>query len=435
MMPTDPYLIVRAGALYITVMATAALWAWRRPNRRQMAGALMAALWNLPLILALHLLAVRLHWWHFEAQGGLLLGMPVELYLSWAWLWGAIPALAFPTAPLVLVLMFAAAADLILMPAGAPVIQLGPTWWLGELAGLALGVLPGQLLSRWTARGDHLIGRVCLQMLAFSGLILFVLPAMAIDGSGTAWVNPAARPAWQLSLFAQALAVPVLIGLAAVQEFVVRGGGTPVPFDPPRRLVTTGVYAYVRNPMQLSAVVLLLMWGFVLGNRWVSAAAVMAHLYSAGLAGWDEDEDLRQRFGSAWTAYRRGVRGWVPRLLPWYSPGHQPARLYVSEQCSMCSEVGLWFRHRGVRHLAIVPAETHPSGELTRITYEDHEGTFRVTGVNAIARALGHLHFGWSVLGLLIGLPVISALVQLVADASGAGPRQIPRKATDPPAA
>ncbi len=84
--------------------------------------------------------------------------------------------------------------------------------------------------------------------------------------------------------------------MTAVQEFVTRGAGTPVPFDPPRHLVTTGVYGYVRNPMQLSAVVLLLLVGLVVQNPWVAASAVMAHLYSCGLAGWDEEGDLRPRF-------------------------------------------------------------------------------------------------------------------------------------------
>ena len=262
--------------------------------------------------------------------------MPVELYLSWVWLWGVIPALAFPSLSLAVVVVIALAADLVLMPAAAPVVRLGPAWILGEVVGLLAGLLPGQLLARWTARDERLAGRALLQVLAFTGLLLFVLPAIAIEGSGGAWMNPIARPAWQWSLLAQALAIPALLGLTAVQEFVARGGGTPVPFDPPRRLVTTGVYAYIRNPMQLSAVVLLFLLGLVLRNAWVSAAGVMAHVYSAGLAGWDENEDLRQRFGESWTDYRRHVRQWVPRLRPWHRPDHR-RRISSSRRVATCA--------------------------------------------------------------------------------------------------
>ena len=108
--------------------------------------------------------------------------------------------------------------------------------------------------------------RAMLQVIAFAGFMMFVLPAIAIDGSGAGWLPPSQRPLWQLSLVAQVLFLPLLIGLSAVQEFVTHGGGTPVPFDPPRRLVTTGVHAYVRNPMQLSALLLLLCLGVVLEN-------------------------------------------------------------------------------------------------------------------------------------------------------------------------
>src|SRR5439155_8320870 len=151
----DPYLLVRAVALYLVFASTTALWMWRRPGRRLVAGVLLASLWNLPIVLALNLLAVHLRWWRFDAHGGLFLGMPVELYLAWAWLWGAIPALAFPAAPLLVVMAFALAVDVALMPAAAPVIQLGPSWWLGEAIGVAAGVLPGQLLARWTLRDDR----------------------------------------------------------------------------------------------------------------------------------------------------------------------------------------------------------------------------------------------------------------------------------------
>jgi protein-S-isoprenylcysteine O-methyltransferase Ste14 len=349
--------------------------------------------------------------------------MPVDLYLSWAWLWGAIPALAFPSIPLVVVLLAALALDLVLMPLGAPLVRLGPAWLVGEVVGLVGVLVPAQLLARWTLGDTHLRERALLQMLAFSGLMLFVIPAIAIEQSAGSWTNPLTTPAWQLSLVVQVLTIPAVLGLTAVQEFVTRGGGTPVPFDPPRRFVTTGIYAYVRNPMQLSAVLLLFLLGLVLRNAWVSSAGVMAHVYSAGLAGWDEDQDLQQRFGSHWTEYRRSVRRWVPRLRPWFRPDHAPAHLFIAERCTMCSEVRRWFECRGVRHLTIVAAETHPSNRLRRITYEPGDGSSAAAGVEAIARALEHIHFGWAFVGFLLRLPVIGELSQLLADASGAGPR------------
>ena len=425
----DPYLAVRATALYLTLTTTIFLWLWRRPTPRAAAGALLACCWNVPVVLALHLAATRAGWWWFDADGGLFMGMPVDLYVAWLCLWGAIPSLAFPSAALWRVILIALAFDLLAMPAAGPVIHLGPSWLAGEAVGLIAGLLPAQLLARWTTKDEHLERRAVLQVVAFSGLVGFVLPAAVIDGSRSGWINPMTLPSWQISLIVQALAIPAVIGLTAVQEFVTRGGGTPVPFDPPRRLVTTGVYAYVGNPMQLSAVVLLAMLGVVLWNPWIAAAGVMAHVYSAGLAGWDEDEDLRRRFGDSWTEYTHSVRRWVPRLRPWHRHDQPPARLYVSGDCDVCRGVALWFEHRHARHLAILPAETHPSRDLRRVTYEA-DGSSSVAGIEAIARALEHVHLGWAMLGWLLRLPVMCQLAQLLADASGGEPRTTLSKAS-----
>ena len=424
-MPIDPYLVVRAGSLYVAVLLTAAAWMWRRPGRRAFSGAVLAWFWNLPAVLALHLAADRLGWWNMKADGGVLLGMPVDVYLSWAWLWGAVPALAFPSLPIVLVAAIALAFDLALMPAAAPVLRLGPAWLIGEGIGLALCLIPSQLLARWTVRDARLAGRAALQVVTFSGLLLFVLPAVAIDVSGGAWLNPVDRPVWQISLWVQLLMVPAIVGLSAVQEFVTRGGGTPVPFDPPQRLVVTGPYAYVRNPMQLSAVVLLALLGLFLRNPWVAAAGIMAHLYSTGIAGWDEDEDLRRRFGDNWLAYAGNVRPWVPRLRPWRRPVDSPARLFVASGCGMCSEVGGWFARHHARGLAIVPAESHESRALTRITFEPAGGGPEATGVEAVARALEHVHLGWAFAGWALRLPGVRWFAQLLTDASGGEPRRI----------
>jgi protein-S-isoprenylcysteine O-methyltransferase Ste14 len=419
----DPYLVVRAGSLYITTVLTAAVWLWRRPPSRTIGAAMLAFIWNVPAVLLLNLLARRVGWWDFDARGGLLLGVPVDLLLAWAWLWGAIPALALSSWRLVWVVALGVAFDLLLMPAAFPVVRLGPGWLTGEAIGLALSLVPSQLLARWTIERDHLPGRGFLQVVAFAGVMLFVLPATVLDATGGSLAWLIARPVWQLSLIAQLLALPAAIGLTAVQEFVTRGGGTPVPFDPPSRLVTTGVYAYIRNPMQASAVLLLLLAGLALRNPWIAAAAFVAHIYSIGFAGWDEEEDLRRRFRDTWSVYRGQVPRWRPRLRPWFRPDHPSSRLYVSERCGMCRDVAMWFARRGAGHLAIVPAEQHPSGALRRITYEPGDGSPAASGIEAIARALEHIHLGWALVGFVLRLPVVSALVQLLADASGAEPR------------
>lgn len=421
----DRYLIVRTASVYLAVVLTIIAWALVRPRRRAVAGALLTLAWNLPALLLLHVAADGAGWWRFDAEGGLLLGMPVDVYLAWACLWGVVPALAFSSWPLIAIVVMAFAVDLVLMPAAAPVVQLGPNWLVGELVGLVGCLMPALLLARWTARDERLVERTGLQVIAFTGLMLFLLPAIVITASGSEWTNPLVRPVWQLSFMLQALCLPALLGLTAVQEFVTRGGGTPVPFDPPRRIVTTGIYAYVTNPMQASAVVLLLILGFALESIWISAAGVMAHIYSAGIAGWDEDEDLRRRFGADWTAYRQRVRRWLPRWRPWYLDERPMATLFVSEACGMCSEVAEWLRRRRVRGLAIVAAESHPSGALMRITYEPADGTGAAAGIEAVARALEHVHLGWALIGFALRMPIVSSIAQLLADASGAEPRKI----------
>lgn len=423
----DRYLLVRAAAIYVTALLTAAAVLWRRPDQRTLAGALLAFAWNLPALLMVHVAAIAAGWWSYDADGGLLLGMPVDLWLAWAVLWGPVPAIAMPRAPLWAIAVLALVIDLVAMPAAAPVVRLGPSWLIGEFASILVCLVPALLLARWTNTDRHLAARASLQVVAFGGLLVWLIPLVAIEGSGTAWIDPRTQPVWVISLAVQCLAVPGLLGLSAVQEFVTRGRGTPIPFDPPRHIVTTGVYAYVANPMQLSAVVFLFLLAVIVGNVWVACAGVIAHVYSVGLAGWDEEEDLRARFGADWPLYRQRVRKWIPRWRPWYGEG-AIATLYVSAECGMCRQVAAWFEARQVRGLSIVPAEACPV-PLMRITYQSTDGTYSASGIAAIARALEHIHLGWAVAGFAMRIPLVSNLIQLIADASGGGPRRIGARA------
>ena len=81
--------------------------------------------------------------------------------------------------------------------------------------------------------------------------------------------------------------------------------------------------------------------------------------------------------------------------------------------------------------LEIVAAELHPSQDLRRITYDPGDGALEEHGIAALARGLEHLHLGWAYLAALIRLPIICPALQLLADASGLGPRTIRRQSQE----
>ncbi|MEE8302431.1 MAG: isoprenylcysteine carboxylmethyltransferase family protein, partial [Candidatus Tectomicrobia bacterium] len=132
-------MLIRALMLFMPLILTVDVWLWRRPQKREALAALLAFLWNLPVLLALHLAAQHLHWWTFHADGGTLYGLPVDLYIGWALLWGPLPALACRRIPLPVVAGFLLAVDVFTMPLAEPLLVLAPSWWIGEGCGLLAG--------------------------------------------------------------------------------------------------------------------------------------------------------------------------------------------------------------------------------------------------------------------------------------------------------
>lgn len=416
---------LRFAALFVPLLATWALLL--RRSRPEATGALLATLWNLPTLLALDLVARRLGWWEYGTRGGELTGMPVDLWLGWALAWGAVPALVVRRG-IVVAAAVALAIDLLTVPLLSPLLDLHRGWLAGEAAGVACCVVPGLLLARMTAERRRTGVRAVLQLLAFGGITLWVLPLVAFDARGGGPGGLLDRPHWLLGLGLQTLAVPSILAASAVQELAERGDGTPVPLDPPRRLVTSGPYAYVANPMQLGMTILLLGYGALVGSVWVAAIGPMAVAFSSGIAAWQEHGDLERRYGAAWLAYRREVRAWLPRWRPRHP---ELALLYVAATCEPCSRLGRWIDARSPLGLELVPAEDAPL-PLERLTYVPADGKTE-EGVRALARALEHVSLPWALVGFAARLPVVRAFLQLLVDAVGGGPRRIPTVAAPAP--
>jgi protein-S-isoprenylcysteine O-methyltransferase Ste14 len=113
----------------------------------------------------------------------------------------------------------------------------------------------------------------------------------------------------------------VLVGLVPLIEsfarFAVVGLGTPAPVAPTKHLVVSGFYRYVRNPMYLGVILIIVGNALILGNVAVFAyAALIALAFALFVLGYEEPT-LRRQFGAEYERFCRHVPRWIPRLMPW----------------------------------------------------------------------------------------------------------------------
>ncbi len=152
--------------------------------------------------------------------------------------------------------------------------------------------------------------RTIVFVVLFMGTVLVYVPYLLVS-------DPQGASRLALGLWRFAGLVPLALGLAGVawcvRDFTVVGRGTPAPFDPPQALVATGLYRWVRNPMYLSALLLLLGEAVLLEApvlfRYAAGFAVVAHLFVVLY----EEPALRRKFGESYDRYRAAVSRWIPR--------------------------------------------------------------------------------------------------------------------------
>ncbi len=142
---------------------------------------------------------------------------------------------------------------------------------------------------------------------------------IVVPGSGAVWIpwwiltrgdeapEPVAWPAVAL------IAAGAVLYLWCLWLFATVGRGTPAPWDAPRRVVAVGPFRWVRNPIYIAALLV------VVGEAWLflslpllvyaGAAAIFFHLLVIGY----EEPTLHRRFGETYAEYRRTVPRWIPR--------------------------------------------------------------------------------------------------------------------------
>jgi protein-S-isoprenylcysteine O-methyltransferase Ste14 len=152
--------------------------------------------------------------------------------------------------------------------------------------------------------------KTLVQVICIWAIFLVVIPYVLLD-SFKSQLIPDVRSVgvWAGGMFFLAFS---FLGLFSAYVLVRNGEGTPLPLDQTNRLVDSGPYRIVRNPMAIAGIG----QGIAIATIY-NSVAILLYALIGGLV-WHlvvrpiEERDMIERFGDAYLDYRRRVRCWIP---------------------------------------------------------------------------------------------------------------------------
>ncbi len=155
---------------------------------------------------------------------------------------------------------------------------------------------------------------VALKTLLFSilvpGTVAGIIPWLLLRGTG-GLVLPFPS-LWMVGLLPLLLGVGLYIWCAGA--FVLIGRGTPAPIDAPRALVTQGVYQWMRNPMYVAVLLVVIGEAILFGSFLLAGYALLLWAAFHAFVVFVEEPSLRRRFGASYVIYMLTVPRWLPRF-------------------------------------------------------------------------------------------------------------------------
>jgi protein-S-isoprenylcysteine O-methyltransferase Ste14 len=120
-------------------------------------------------------------------------------------------------------------------------------------------------------------------------------------------------------------AVLIVAGLPVLLEsfwrFAMKGLGTPAPVMPTQRLVVSGLYRYVRNPMYLAVAAMIFGQALLFGDvRLLEYGALVWGAFHIFVLLYEEPT-LTATYPTEYPVFRQHVPRWIPRLHPWREDG------------------------------------------------------------------------------------------------------------------
>ncbi len=141
------------------------------------------------------------------------------------------------------------------------------------------------------------------------GFWTVVLPYWVVPRGWRPDVRGVGAGGWLLIVAGSALYL-----VCAFWGFAIHGKGTPLPLDPPKKLVADGPYGVVRNPMYWGVASVMLGEAAVFHSlalaEWAVGLLVCANVFVLLV----EEPTLKRKFGAEFEEYCRRVPRWIPHI-------------------------------------------------------------------------------------------------------------------------
>jgi len=159
---------------------------------------------------------------------------------------------------------------------------------------------------------------------AFFGTLIFLIFGLFVF---LIWIpndiisSPNHTLLFDIGVFRYVGIVPIVVGVVIYfwcsSIFVFIGKSTPYPFDQTKKILITGLYRFVRNPMYIAGILVLIGEVMLFQSKglfiYCLAMFGVINLYVPFV----EEPHLLKKFGGTYKQYRKSVPRWIPRLTPY----------------------------------------------------------------------------------------------------------------------
>ena len=387
----------------------------KQHNIRLNWGLFFSSLWVSTFLLLVNGVCVYLDFWSFNPDEDLSIFIPYDLYFIWIIFWGLFIPIILKGRFILISALCLFWLDILFMPVleWYNIVELKEYWLVGEFLTILLVFIPSQIWLYLFLENKGLKWRSLFQFFTLSIIYCLGIPFSIYLYFPTAihFNNWDCFSPYVLQL-AFIILLPALIAIVDLGKI---GKGTPFPYDATTSLVQSGVYAYIRNPIQWSLTFLFIPLALFFHSYILLAGIVVSLAYTIGISEPHEKAQLEALFSIQWINYKKNVPLWYFLWRPLHIP---TAKIYFKKNCQHCSQTRQWFERKKPKNLTFLHAKDFKGAWLRQVTYIDHNGHI-ATSVQAIAHALEHINLGYAALGWFIRLPGIYHLVQLIFDSMG----------------